>query len=234
MSTKYYGEIIRKTSVEEVFNLLKSKYNDFENLFINTIKKEFVKNVYTIFDDSLLKKSKKKKVDMYDLVDTYSRKVFEMNKNIVYNVNIALFPYKKDVYIMNCSDYLYDDIYKSYNFEDYSYWNNTDKPDEISNREWNKRLKMWNFLIPNCPKNDGLLWSPSFNSLKALPITWKYNDLKEFFDKYNVEKRKEIYDKNYEFARQYYNNKKIANKYEKIYDKMIDINENNFKECFEI
>ena len=37
---------------------------------------------------------------------------------------------------------------EKYGIKDYEYWNNTDKPDEISNREWNQREKDWDKALP--------------------------------------------------------------------------------------
>lgn len=231
MSTVYNGNIIRNTNIAEVFYLIKSKYKDFNETFNKEIKKDFVKALYKKLDESLISKKKKKEFTIQDFACDFHNTVFQLNKNIVYNVDICLFPYKKDVYIMNYSDYIYNDIYNNLNFEDYSYWNNTDKPDDISTREWNKRLKIWDLLCPDCPANNSLRYSPCFNEIENMAFLWKYDDLKEYFEKYNKEKRLENYNKNYEFSKEYFG-KNIVNSYLKVADNMIDITEINFKNKF--
>ena len=233
MSTVYEGNIIRKTNIADVFYLIKSRYKDFNDVFNKKIKCDFVKAIYKKLDESLITNKKKKEFNIQDFTDDFHKTIFQLNKNIVYNVHICLFPYKKDVYIMNCSDYMYNGIYNDFNFEDYSYWNNTDKPDDISNREWNKRLKIWDLLCPNCPANDSLRYSPYFNEIENMAFLWKYKDLKEYFEKYNKEKRLEDYNNNYEFSKNYFK-KDIINPYLAVVDNMIDITEDNFKNIFMI
>lgn len=231
MSTKYYGNIVRNASISEVFNLVKSKYNDFNNTFNSYMKKEFVKFAFEQIDRSLISNKKTKKKDIYDLSNEFHKKNY-LNVNSIVSVKICFFPYKKNILIMNCSDFLFDDIYNSFEFEDYSYWNNTDKPEDVSVREWNKRFKVWEEVCPDCPANNSLMYNPHFNQVKNFPFLWKYEDLKEYFEKYNAEKRFERYTRNHEFANQY-TGKYKPNPWIEVKEKMITINEKNFNDVFD-
>jgi hypothetical protein len=231
MSTKYYGYRVKNTSVEDVFNQLKSQYNVCNDIFHKQIQKQFVKYIYEMIDNALIKKSNKT-MSIENLADTYQHLVFDTYMhNIIYEFEIFLFPYKRDVFIMNNSDYIYKSVIDTFNWEDYSYWNNTDKPDDISTREWNGRLKKWDLLCPDYPRNCALIYRPNFNHHKNLPFLWKYEELKEWFDKFNAEYRMEKYRSDYEFTQQYFGKVgdfKFKNK------ELITITEKNYDEKFKV
>jgi len=42
-------------------------------------------------------------------------------------------------------------------YQEYGYWNNTDKPEHITSREWNKRRKDWEILKWGTPVNECML-----------------------------------------------------------------------------
>lgn len=231
MSTYYYGKIVRNRTVTDVFLQIKSNYGEFHNKFNSYIKKEFVKFVYKKIDGALIDDKKNEKKDIFNLKDEYSNIIYSGNKNIVNQVVICLFPYKKNTLVMNCSDFLYNDIFNSFGFEDYSYWDNSDKPDDISNREWKKRLEVWDMVCPDIPANTSLVYAPYFQTNESFPLFWKFDDLKEYFEKYSVEKRFEKYCKNHEFANEYFKKNK-PNPWLAVKDKMFDITEENFKDVF--
>ena len=167
-------------------------------------------------------------------IDNESEKTHRITKSkdiIILDCFIKL-PLQKNILIMNCSDFLFDDIYNSFEFEDYSYWNNTDKPEDVSVREWNKRFKVWEEICPDCPANNSLMYNPHFNQVKNFPFLWKYEDLKEYFEKYNAEKRFERYTRNHEFANEY-TGKYKPNPWIEVKEKMITINEKNFNDVFD-
>lgn len=53
------------------------------------------------------------------------------------------------------------DFSEKYGIKDYEYWNNTDKPDEISDREWNRRGRDWDKALPGLgvPAESGIVVS---------------------------------------------------------------------------
>ena len=69
------------------------------------------------------------------------------NKNQMhdYYFHVHFFPLDNKILAMPRSlNSLYNKIWESFSeVEEYGYWNNTDKPDEISNKEWNQRKKDW-------------------------------------------------------------------------------------------
>lgn len=234
MSTKYYGYRLKNTKMEDVLRQLQSCFNDCNELFQKSIQKKFVQYLYKSFDNALINKSKAKEMEIWDLASNYNNYVFQVGstKNKVYNFEICLFPYKKDVLIMNYSDYIYRDIINQFAWEDYSYWNNTDKPENVSNKEWNNRCKIWETVCYDAPANCSLRYNPFFNSHKNYAFFWKYEDLKDVLAKYNPVKRLEIYRKDNDFVNDVMG-KNIPFKFANIKpEDMISITQDNFKNKF--
>lgn len=65
------------------------------------------------------------------------------------NCGVNFWMYKKYVYaIPICPDWMKKDLEFPKWVEDFCYWNNTDPPEKISNRQWDIREKTWNEI--NC------------------------------------------------------------------------------------
>jgi len=68
-------------------------------------------------------------------------------------------------YVMGKEEYYTNLIEQLDYVSDYSYWNNTDKPDNISEKEWNERRKNWNKIFDK----DLLVGASGFSI--SLPMT---------------------------------------------------------------
>lgn len=56
--------------------------------------------------------------------------------------------YEDDAFLIPYGEeYLRKDFRVPRYAKDFSYWNNTDKPDNVSDKEWNNRYKTWNILF---------------------------------------------------------------------------------------
>jgi len=75
-----------------------------------------------------------------------------------YSFSISLIPYRGDVlalyYIEN--DAGYTEVLSQIGFEDFSYQNSTDKPDHISDEEWNSRANVWEEALVGTPAECGV------------------------------------------------------------------------------
>jgi len=75
---------------------------------------------------------------------------------------IALFPHNNDVLAYWISESgakeILDEL-ASIGAEDYHYQNGTDKPEEISEDEWEVRCKAWRCVLPTAPIDTGLIFS---------------------------------------------------------------------------
>jgi hypothetical protein len=235
MSTKYYGYRLMDTRLEDVLYFLRDNYELFDKVFREQIKKNFVKYFYKSVDDALINPKKCKVLDMFSIANNYHQKVFnEKLVNRVYVLDIGLFPYGKDVLIMNNSDYIYEDIITSFGWEDFSYWNNSDKPDNITEEEWIERCNIWDTVCGDNVRRCSLRYNPCFNSIENYSFLWKYKELREYFEKYNPDNRMKQYKKDYEFANEYFKVKKDF-KFDGVgVEDLLYITENNFGEKFEV
>ncbi len=86
------------------------------------------------------------------------------------HASIVLFPKSKNTCLMmtfsddftNCvyetlKDEKYSEFVNKYGLCDYHYQNQTDRPNNISSREWNQRSKDWNTLCPKAPSDSGIV-----------------------------------------------------------------------------
>ena len=85
-----------------------------------------------------------------------------------FNLNATVFPYGKKTIGMLFGgqakmmsedrkiSYIIDEFTKFADLADFSYWDCTDRPDDISEEEWDARKKAWDESIPSwVPSNDG-------------------------------------------------------------------------------
>ena len=121
-------------------------------------------------------------VDMTKITDTDSDAVLYFAKNALtemikktsdailacdcemdadFDVSICIFPLEdKTLCIPQANNNrLMETLLKNPTFSDYSYWNNTDQPNDITNDEWNERKKNWKEALPGLgiPKEHGIV-----------------------------------------------------------------------------
>lgn len=159
------------TKIYEAYRIPINKYNDFANWFKETGTKEMVKYFWNIIGNM-------KPEDMCEIVlehcddtsdqyDAISALLHHLYKEAVLPASTSnekspvdpdfgfwAFPNGKYLYIIpNIPQWMVYDLWSLGEYpeyaEDYSYWNNTDKPDEISNNEWRKRGRKWDELLGN-------------------------------------------------------------------------------------
>lgn len=129
----YLLDYIKEKSVKNIYLYLSSKY--YENL----------DNVYNTKPENVLEMIKKEIKDECEELAS-GRRSLDFDKDIGFFMK----EYKGDLYLYM----FYEDskvkkilLNKIENIEDFSYWNNTDKPDEVSESHWDKRSKIWNELL---------------------------------------------------------------------------------------
>ena len=112
----------------------------------------------------------------------------------VLEYSFALKEYKGDLYL-----YLFSEdreiskmlLKEIENIEEFGYWNNTDKPDSVTESHWEKRKKIWDELLTSYSfEKSGFSTFYFFESLEFLKnIDYTYN----IFKNINYEKRKKDY-----------------------------------------
>jgi hypothetical protein len=68
-----------------------------------------------------------------------------------FNINAAIVAYPKGrkIYLNVFDPDIQEMVERDTRFKDFSFWNNCDRPDEISAREWRYREKTWDKLLPD-------------------------------------------------------------------------------------
>jgi hypothetical protein len=71
-----------------------------------------------------------------------------------FDCGVNLYPQKRWIYALPYGGYYTFETFEpnGKNIEEYSYWNNSDKPDEISTRSWNTRAKNWDLALESPDK----------------------------------------------------------------------------------
>ena len=91
--------------------------------------------------------------------------------------SLILIPRDNDVLILLfCSDLKIKKVFSELLFiDDYSYWNNTDRPDDISEQDWNNRGKDWEVALGGDGYGKPIDNGYSFNIIsKGIPIgSWR-------------------------------------------------------------
>lgn len=176
MSIQIYGYKSNK-SLKETFDLLKNSYDDFYQVFINHIKKEYACYICYRIDKSIVDKTCSSIT-----IDDIKNEFYESIKNNDENVLIGLYPYNEDItFIQNFSSNIYWNIFHKFNFQEYHYSTSTEKPDDLTEEEWQKRCDDWQQIMPDwIPANNCVQYNPIFKIPNI--FEWTYEDLKELFD----------------------------------------------------
>jgi len=94
---------------------------------------------------------------LQDAYDEFTRRVKEIRRTKVrdsdvdYELELSILPMsaRKVLGIVFCEQQDMVNLWMGKQFvEDYAYWDNTDKPDEVTEAQWEKRGKDWNDALP--------------------------------------------------------------------------------------
>lgn len=79
-----------------------------------------------------------------------------------FDVSICVFPLSDKILCIPYAnhDALHDELFKTEEFEEYGYWNNTDKPLNLTDDEWHQRKCDWDDALPGIgvPRDCGMLF----------------------------------------------------------------------------
>jgi len=212
---KYQYYFDNKSSLEYISNDFKRKINECDIKTIINKKNNLLQNVL-------------------ELINKRCRNVINSTeRDVSYDLDLSILfaPANKKILIYPYYEYReYFDLLKKY-FKDYGYWNNSDKPEDVSEKNWNIRRKTWNDVLDNKMLKYTLLnpnvsvvsypYSPlEFNDF-SIKLIQNFSSLEERAAKYAQNKYIDEYVKN--------NQKPDSKGFETVYQAIDSLEEENTK-----
>lgn len=204
MSTKIYdGMIFESDNLTKFYNIIEKIDTEAKIIKDDLIIKLIAKKYQYYFDNKITKeeiirdfhKIPIKEVNYFldnkypllynlrDLINYRCKNVLHsMERDVDYDLDLVInfAPVNKNILIYPYYEYSeYGEVLLKY-FSKYGYWNNSDKPDNISSKDWNTRRKRWDKVI------DGkmLCYNLINNTDNVLPKFFiSKDDKNEFVDK---------------------------------------------------
>jgi hypothetical protein len=164
MSTKIYdGFRFKAKNLDEVLSLLKQFTQDVNGKAQQIAKNNILNTALSMLDEAFLginhmiTDEKEKNKPFLLLSKARIRddlKESEKNKEICFHdlgLEISVLMYKKNYLgIPHSSSHEIKNLISEQNwYEEYGYWNNTDRPDHITSAQWSRRKKVWNEALGN-------------------------------------------------------------------------------------
>lgn len=191
MSTKLYdGLRIKNTTEEEVIEKLENLKPLFQNELKKAISKK-ISNEYFKLVDNIFNNPKPLLPYEYakGILESEMEKVKNNENSLMFQNDFTVFikKYKSDVYLYpffrekEDLDLLFKKIPE---LEEFGYWDNTDKPDGVSESHWKKREDIWNKVYEKYTFEESGFKKISLNNIKDL------SDIKFDYDSF-IDKDKE-------------------------------------------
>lgn len=170
MSMKIYDAFYSIKPIEDIMQVLRTKRYRYLSAVKSLVVNEMIDMAVKEFDDQsfygysldyLMTKS------FNTLIDNFEKDLFVLNTKLV----VYLYPFDGKTYIiLSGSDELkslfINEESDTLGLVEYQYWNNEDKPKNISNKEWNERYDFW----------ERALSMSTFDDYKDNFLSYKYNE----------------------------------------------------------
>jgi hypothetical protein len=178
MSIKVYnGYIFRNCDLNRAFSQLKSIQQESIQIAKNKMKNTFNKMLEAQKSDD----KSSGLIAISNLVDNMKTMAVKENKvvGIDYTCELVLIPNKKDILVLlySVDNSLYQELFQKIELQEFYYFNNTDKPEDISDSHWNKREKYW--------KESGIFENGTTTAQKGVTfhlVSWhNYDNVFEYY-----------------------------------------------------
>ena len=188
MSTNINGLKFKNTKIEHVLKIFHNAEIDRRRFAEEQLKILFLRRMFQHLDSNAEIHDKCKKEQLKDvktLFMEFKKYVIDVSQSVwnsEYDISyeFVLFPFKRNVYAIDCSGLFWNDYnHKLFETNEYKYWNNTDAPDNVSEKDWSKRGEEWDQILNQCGYsevlcNNGLLYKPTmFDELNELSTHYK-------------------------------------------------------------
>lgn len=163
MSTYIHGYIMKNISLKELTNFNIKHKIEFDTIKTKAFRKKLIKYFIKEYDEMTFKIIKKTDKIGKNILDSIINEIeYELcnpkaniyNKyhDMIFDLKAIYYPLNKK-YILVTFPYVFKEasiyIDNIVEFSDYSYQNSTDKPSDISTKDWNKRIKDWDIVFDN-------------------------------------------------------------------------------------
>ena len=162
MSTKVYNAFSVKMPFNKFYSLLEKEIRPAVQAFgIKRLKKLAVLNAVETYDAATIKNEKPEEILVKGILDIMERqrkveKTQQRDPEVDYSFEVLMYPSKGNripFRILTEHEKSYvcftNDLFPGIKEE--SYWNNTDRPDDVSPQEWRRRARLWNSRLDSRP-----------------------------------------------------------------------------------
>lgn len=191
MSIKIYnGYYSEHKSLEEIQNLISDFYFKKEENIINDYYNEIFFEIKSFIDDRRSLETNLYKEFMVKQNEDYLKaKRSSICVDIDFETTICFKYYKNKFYwlLLIPNKKRRDMIVEFFNLKDYEYYDNYDKPNDLTNKEWKERYNTWKNLLNNFGniKNSGFI---CHQLIDTIPVGSNRFDLKNFIlNKTNID-----------------------------------------------
>jgi len=172
----------------KIFHGVKFKNKDIRSLLDDFIreKQNYVQTVHQYFVNMILKIEDLK--SKFESFDRGMRTIHNLKDMTLYyfEASFVIFPFEDKFYGI---PFFYGDRFpkmKYLKYDEFGYWDNTDKPDDISDDEWQERYRVWSAVLigegkDGIPANNGFTFQ-IFDEHDFNPI-YVYDKVYRFINK---------------------------------------------------
>jgi hypothetical protein len=141
MSTKIYNAYVTHLSLNELLPKFIKITSEIKELCIN----RFLEDVYELAVYSFDRDHKKK---TFEEIKEFHFKDYYKESFINYGLTVLLYPYKDATYMMFFGQVKFLEKFKNkLKLKDFHYQDQTDKPKNISEKNWENRIKIWDKIL---------------------------------------------------------------------------------------
>jgi len=157
MSTKIYtGFLFDTTDLRKIRKYLMDFQKELEPVITAGITKWLAERVSDMIDRAEFLGSKKVKEPLYEAKKEFEERVKKIKNtslrdpSVDWNFSVTVFPLKNKMLGMYfCDNNELEKLWLAKPYvEDYHYQNQTDQPENVSNKEWEQRRKDWDITLP--------------------------------------------------------------------------------------
>jgi hypothetical protein len=178
MSTKIYtGFKIDSMDILEIQTILNGHHKLVKEITKEKIIEHLIKSAVEDFDKDIINKKDTDKNYIseanYEMEERQRniKKTMSRDPDVDFEVEIALFPFEGNfygIYHTEKSDF-YDNLLTNPKITEFNYWNNSDHPEKMTEKEWEERARIWNTIFDGNELQCEIGFTKKYNSYPPQP-----------------------------------------------------------------